>query len=412
VKKMIKIAMLSTGEEVLLGDIVDTNAAWLGSTLFSQGYKISKRATVGDQLDDLVHELKTLAAEFDIVIVNGGLGPTSDDLTAQAAAVAANDSMVVFDEWLTQLMQFYQNLGKVMPKSNAKQAELPSTASIINNPIGTACGFEMDIGQARCFFTPGVPSEFKLMVENEIVSRLQQRFPDPDPLTCHRLYTFGSSESVIADVLDKIELPERFEFGYRSYSPFIEIKLFAPASEEKRQLDYLKIAYNHFSDNVVSVDESMMDYLACLIEEKQINIAITEQFTGGGLTKSLMDNDVIEQHVVHSWVFNSTIGNELAEKDPFASALALAAATREKGNASIGLAVGRNDDGRIAIALSTQQGDWGQLLTSERNRRNQYLKPVMATVAMDMVLRYLENKPLFGHYSGIRREKELFIPST
>lgn len=103
---MLKIAMLSTGEEVLHGDIVDSNAAWLAREFYQHGFSLAKRATVGDSLPALVEELMMLSFNSDVVIVNGGLGPTSDDITAQAAAQAAEQPLVLNADWLSQLEAF------------------------------------------------------------------------------------------------------------------------------------------------------------------------------------------------------------------------------------------------------------------------------------------------------------------
>lgn len=151
---MLKVAMLSTGEEVLHGDIVDTNASWLGEILYQSGFQLSARSTVGDQLDVLKDEILRLSKSFDVVIVNGGLGPTTDDLTASAAAKASGQKLSLFQEWLTVMEEKFTRRGLTMPDSNLKQAMLPEKATIIDNPIGTACGFSMTLNKAKLYFTP------------------------------------------------------------------------------------------------------------------------------------------------------------------------------------------------------------------------------------------------------------------
>lgn len=138
-----KIAMLSTGEEVLHGDIVDTNAAWLSSYLYEHGFAMVKRATVGDQLSALTEELMMLSFNNDVVIVNGGLGPTTDDLSSAAAAQAADCKLVLFKEWLQRMEVMYSQRGSKMPESNLKQAMLlKSHKSLITQsvpPAGLKC---------------------------------------------------------------------------------------------------------------------------------------------------------------------------------------------------------------------------------------------------------------------------------
>ncbi|EJK6079292.1 CinA family nicotinamide mononucleotide deamidase-related protein [Escherichia coli] len=173
---MLKVEMLSTGDEVLHGQIVDTNAAWLADFFFHQGLPLSRRNTVGDNLDDLVTILRERSQHADVLIVNGGLGPTSDDLSALAAATAKGEGMVLHEAWLKEMERYFHERGRVMAPSNRKQAELPASAEFINNPVGTACGFAVQLNRCLMFFTPGVPSEFKVMVEHEILPRLREQF--------------------------------------------------------------------------------------------------------------------------------------------------------------------------------------------------------------------------------------------
>lgn len=173
---MLKVEMLSTGDEVLHGQIVDTNAAWLADFLFHQGLPLSRRNTVGDNLDDLVTILRERSQHADVLIVNGGLGPTSDDLSALAAATAKGEGLVLHEAWLKEMERYFHERGRVMAPSNRKQAELPASAEFINNPVGTACGFAIQLNRCLMFFTPGVPSEFKVMVEHEILPRLRRAF--------------------------------------------------------------------------------------------------------------------------------------------------------------------------------------------------------------------------------------------
>lgn len=122
---MIRVEMLATGDEVLHGQIVDSNAAWLAALLLEQGLAMTRRQTVGDSLEELVAVLTERSQVADVLIVNGGLGPTSDDLSALAAATAAGVALEFQPEWLTKMEEFFASRGKVMAASNRKQAEIP-----------------------------------------------------------------------------------------------------------------------------------------------------------------------------------------------------------------------------------------------------------------------------------------------
>ncbi|VDR25690.1 CinA-like protein [Raoultella terrigena] len=122
-----------------------------------------------DDLDSLIAILRERSEHADVLIVNGGLGPTSDDLSALAAATAKGESLILHAEWLETMTRFFAERGRPMAESNRKQAEIPASAEMINNPVGTACGFAVQLNRCLMFFTPGVPSEFKVMVEQEIL---------------------------------------------------------------------------------------------------------------------------------------------------------------------------------------------------------------------------------------------------
>lgn len=171
---MINVEMLSTGDEVLHGQIIDTNAARLADLFFEQGLPLTRRNTVGDNLESLVNVLRERSERCDVLIVNGGLGPTSDDLSALAAATAKGEGPVLHEAWLAQMERFFLRAWPRDGPSNRKQAEIPASAELIDNPVGTACGFAVQLNRCLMFFTPGVPSEFKVMVEQQILPRLRR----------------------------------------------------------------------------------------------------------------------------------------------------------------------------------------------------------------------------------------------
>lgn len=150
---MLKVEMLSTGDEVLHGQIVDTNAAWLADFSFIR-VAFNSPQYGGDNLDDLVTILRERSQHADVLIVNGGLGPTSDDLSALAAATAKGEGLVLHEAWLKEMERYFHERGRVMAPSNRKQAELPASAEFINNPVGTACGFAVQLNRCLMFFTP------------------------------------------------------------------------------------------------------------------------------------------------------------------------------------------------------------------------------------------------------------------
>ncbi|EKT56452.1 hypothetical protein OOC_09446 [Providencia rettgeri Dmel1] len=159
---MLVVEMLSTGDEVLHGQIIDTNAAWLADCFFQQGLPLSSRTTVGDDLDSLVATFLERSLSADVLIVNGGLGPTSDDLSALAAAKAAGVPLVEHSQWIEVMERYFIARGRVMPETNRKQALLPANAELIDNPVGTACGFSLVLNDCLIFLHRGFLQSLKL----------------------------------------------------------------------------------------------------------------------------------------------------------------------------------------------------------------------------------------------------------
>ena len=143
---MLNVEKLSTGDEVLHGQIIDTNAAWLADFFFNQGLPLKCRHTVGDDLDALVAILRERSEHADVLIVNGGLGPTSDDLSALAAATAKGEGLILHQEWLETMTRFFAERGRPMAASNRKQAEIPQSAGCVPCGSGPVCGvFRADV---------------------------------------------------------------------------------------------------------------------------------------------------------------------------------------------------------------------------------------------------------------------------
>lgn len=285
---MLNVEMLSTGDEVLHGQIIDTNAAWLADFFFNQGLPLTRRNTVGDDLDALVAILRERSEQADVLIVNGGLGPTSDDLSALAAATAKGEGLILHPEWLETMTRFFAERGRPMAESNRKQAEIPASAEMINNPVGTACGFAIQLNRCLMFFTPGVPSEFKVMVEQEILPRLRQRFTLPDPPVCLRMTTFGRSESELAQSLNPLTLPPGVVMGYRSSMPIIELKLTGPANQRDAMLALWPEVRKVAGDSLIfEGTEGLPAQIARCLQERQLSLTLSEQFTSGLLALQL-----------------------------------------------------------------------------------------------------------------------------
>ncbi|WP_422457493.1 nicotinamide mononucleotide deamidase-related protein YfaY [Pantoea sp. BJFS-204] len=387
---MIRVEMLSTGDEVLHGQIVDTNAAWLADMLFQQGLPMTSRTTVGDSLESLIATLQTRSHEADVLIVNGGLGPTSDDLSALAAARACGVELEVQQEWLEQMEAWFASRGRVMAASNRKQAEIPANAELIDNPVGTACGFALQLNRCWMFFTPGVPSEFKVMVEQQIIPRLKAKFSPPEPPICLRLTTFGRGESDIAAELEPLALPEGVVMGYRSSMPIIEIKLTGPASQRvAMEQVWQQVRLQLAECTIFEGTEGLPALLARELEQRGEQLAVSEQYTAGllywqlaGASVPLRGADILPsgQETLEQQVIRT---RELAAQQ----------------QAALALSVGSLEQEEISVALHTPDGSFGQRVKFSTGRHNlETRQKVVAMMAMNMLRRWLHGSEVStGH---------------
>ncbi|EOY1016303.1 TPA: nicotinamide mononucleotide deamidase-related protein YfaY [Klebsiella pneumoniae] len=390
---MLNVEMLSTGDEVLHGQIIDTNAAWLADFFFNQGLPLTRRNTVGDDLDALVAILRERSEQADVLIVNGGLGPTSDDLSALAAATAKGEGLILHPEWLETMTRFFAERGRPMAESNRKQAEIPASAEMINNPVGTACGFAIQLNRCLVFFTPGVPSEFKVMVEQEILPRLRQRFTLPDPPVCLRMTTFGRSESELAQSLNPLTLPPGVVMGYRSSMPIIELKLTGPANQRDAMLALWPEVRKVAGDSLIfEGTEGLPAQIARCLQERQLSLTLSEQFTSGllALQLSRAGAPLLASEVVP------------AQEETLAQAARWAAERRINHFAGLALAVSGQENDHLNVALATPDGTFALRVKFSATRHSLAVRQeVCAMMALNMLRRWLNGQPLASEHGWI-----------
>jgi nicotinamide-nucleotide amidase len=284
-----RIEIICTGDEVLTGKIVNTNFSYMAQKLEDVGLSVHWGTTVGDDRDSLLAAFQLAATRADAVIVNGGLGPTVDDLSQEIAARAAGVELVLHEEWLAKMEHFFSRRARTMPRNNVKQAMLPSTAEMLDNPVGTACGFAMDIGKARFFFTPGVPRELRRMLEEQVIPRILARSGAPTSIFLKRFHSYGLGESHVDQLLTGVEAldPEGgVKLGFRAHYPQLETKLtvrgtdmddvhrkLAPiAAEVKRRLGNFIMAED---------DQTLEGVTLAALLAQQGSLSVVESFTAG-----------------------------------------------------------------------------------------------------------------------------------
>ena len=284
-------AVLSIGTELTRGELVNTNAAWLGEELTKLGFDVVEHVTVDDHLDRIVTLTHSFAKKHRVVIVTGGLGPTSDDLTAQAVATAAGVELRRDESIVEGIRQKFEAFGRVMPESNAKQGDVPQGAEILPNPMGTAPGFAMTLGQARFFFVPGVPREMEHIFHESIVPAIAA-LADPRTHQVH-LRTFGMTESGVAEALRGLEeAHEGLTLGYRAHFPEIEVKVHVRAesvAEAERRSHLIADEVRTLLGDAVfgGRADSFAEVVGKALRDKGKTLAVAESCTGGQVGEML-----------------------------------------------------------------------------------------------------------------------------
>lgn len=401
---MLVVEMLSTGDEVLHGQIVDTNAAWLADCFFQQGLPLSSRTTVGDNLESLVATFLERSLSADVLIVNGGLGPTSDDLSALAAAKAAGVPLVEHSQWIEVMERYFIARGRVMPETNRKQALLPANAELIDNPVGTACGFSLVLNDCLIFFTPGVPSEFKVMVNEQILPRLRARFTLPEPPICLRLTSFGRSESSLAKQFDSLTLPENCVLGYRSSMPIIELKLTGPASQKELMERDWQLVKQGVGDNLIfEGTEGLAQKIGKSLKEKKLHVVVSEQFSAGLLSWTLNSAGIV---MSSSQILSLDAGQTLETLVQRAQKIAA------NHPLSIVLVVGEYHEQYLNVVLSTPDKCYAQRIHYLPNNHSQKEKQeVSVMLILDMLSRWLNGREVIGYYEWLVQTETLILES-
>jgi nicotinamide-nucleotide amidase len=286
-----RIEIICTGDEVLTGKIVNSNFSYMSQTLEDVGLSVRCGTTVGDDREALLRAFAQASERADAVIVNGGLGPTVDDLSQEVAAQAAGVELVLSEEWLTRMESFFQRRSRVMPPNNRKQAMLPATAEILDNPIGTACGFALDIGKARFFFTPGVPRELRRMLEEQIVPRLLARSGLQTAIHLKRFHSYGLGESHVDALLagvDALVEDGSVKLGFRAHYPQLETKLTARGRDMddiRRKLAIVEVEVRRRLGNFILAedDQTLEGVVLAELARRGASLTIVETFTGGAI---------------------------------------------------------------------------------------------------------------------------------
>jgi nicotinamide-nucleotide amidase len=289
------IEIICTGDEVLSGKIVNSNFSHISQKLEDVGLTVRWGTVVGDDRETLLKAFRLAGERADAVIVNGGLGPTVDDLSQEIAARAAGVELVLSEEWFGRMEELFRRRSRIMPPNNRKQAMLPVGAEILDNPIGTACGFALDIGKARFFFTPGVPRELHRMLAEQIVPRLLAKSGLPGVIHLKRFHSYGLGESHVDAMLAGVEelVPDgSVKLGFRAHYPQLETKLTVRGADREdvaRKLAPVQAEVRRRLGNFILAedDDTLEGNVLNALAACHGSLAVAEGFTAGQIAARL-----------------------------------------------------------------------------------------------------------------------------
>lgn len=356
---MPRIEILTIGDELIEGRLVDTNAGELSARLVALGFRAAEHRSVGDDMEAMVEALRTAAGRADALLVSGGLGPTSDDLTAAAAAAAFGLEIERSAAALDHTRRFFTERGREMPPTNEKQADLPSGSAVLPNPEGTAVGFRLDAGRCRLYFMPGVPRELRRMADDHVLPDLVARL-DPSPPLVTTLKLFGQGESEVAQRLERLgdELPHgvRLVVQYRATFPEIHVRLVlegdVPGADAEGVLARLtdearlRLGRGVFAVGGARVDDDFPAVVARTLSDAGLTVALVETASCGAAARFLAATPAGER----------CLRGSLIAPDPgvLAQRLEIEAATAE---AAAGAVRSRFDADIGVAALGSAEGD-------------------------------------------------------
>ncbi len=304
---MKKASIVSIGNEVLSGQTIDTNAAYLSRELLSVGVPVVSSHTVGDEIDAIVRALNLASADGQIVLATGGLGPTDDDLTRQAFAVFLGGELQFHDDLLQNIQGFFAGLGLEMPEKNRIQAYIPAGAKALANNLGTAPGIIAETDGKVFVALPGVPSEMKQMFAESVLPELR-RFAAGQAVVVRKLRCFGAGESAIAEMLGPLMQRGRnplinctVEFGVVT----LHIIATAQGRDEARQMaeEAEESLRNMLGDLIYGTGQSTLaEAVGRGLSRQGKTLALAESCTGGALAKLLTDIPGASGYFTHGWI--------------------------------------------------------------------------------------------------------------
>ncbi|MCC5919995.1 MAG: competence/damage-inducible protein A [Cyclobacteriaceae bacterium] len=286
--KEIRAEVITIGDELLIGQLLDTNTFWMSAELSKVGIEVIRKSTVGDNEADILQLFAEAEDRADIILITGGLGPTSDDLTKPCLQKYFNCGEVFHPEVMEHLEDLFASRSRELNESNRRQAYLPTACEAIFNKVGTAPGMWFEKADKVFISLPGVPYEMKQMMEDSVIPSLIQKY-QPVPRSYRFLLTAGAHESMLSDKLAEIEpqLPPYFHLAYLPHLGRVDLRIGVELGENKenrlKELDHwTNKIYDSIEQHVFAREKiSLEACLAKLLEARKLKLSVAESCSGG-----------------------------------------------------------------------------------------------------------------------------------
>ncbi len=407
--------LISVGTEILLGDILNTDAQFLSQELAKMGISVLHQSTVGDNAERLMKLLEEASERSDIIILSGGLGPTPDDITKEVCCEFFGKKMYLHEESLEKMKVFFAERKREMPESNVKQAMLPEGCVVFRNNNGTAPGLAMEKDGTHLLLLPGPPRELKAMFLESAVPYLRQ-FSDK-VIISHNVRTFGIGESSMAEkVSDLLDMQNPTVAPYaKDGEALLRVTAMADSEEQAEEMcrPVIDEIESRLGDTVYGVDYTCIEEAVVgLLREKNLKIATAESCTGGFIAKRITNvsgsSDVFECGIVSysNRIKHEILGVSSEDLEKYGAVSETVARQMAEGavrvsGADIAVSVtgiaGPNGDGSDKpvglsyIGLADRNNSWVRELKTGRTDR-EYNRYVNASNALNMIRMYIRNE--------------------
>ena len=350
--------IVSIGSELLLGQIVDTNASWIAQRLAEAGVNLFYKTTVGDNMDRMVEVLDRALDRSDVVVTGGGIGPTQDDLTREAIAKVTGRKVVTDPGSLLELRERFQKRGFILTKNNERQAQIPDGAIVVRNPNGTAPAFIVETDRGVTISLPGVPFEMKWLVENEVIPYLREKFGLTQMIHYRILKVADLGESAVDDRIGHlIAESANPTVGVLAHPGQVDVRIAALAKsidEANGLIDVVDTEVRELlGDHIFGVDdETIESVIGKLVAESKATVATCEDLSGGAVAAAIQEAAgpaFLESAIANTNDALEKIARAGGENPPFEDgaerAAALARAIRQTSGAMYGIAVHGVEEG-------------------------------------------------------------------